>query len=98
MPYWPPVLSLHLTPPSSYIKKGSVDEQAAVLKMYDPHCPDEARAFEREVSNYNLVKDLQGLVVPRLLLHGRLDFTGALFLALSNEGQSLARLEAVTEG
>lgn len=66
--------------------------------MFDPHCPEEVAAFEREVSNYKLVKDLQGYVVPRLLLYGELDFTGAPFLALSNEGKSLAHLDVVTEG
>lgn len=70
---------------------------AAVIKMFDSRQPEEVEAFKAELANYTRLSSLQGDVLPKLLQHGLLDFTGAAFLALSDEGEDLSTSGAVLD-
>ena len=65
-----------------------------VVKLYNRHRYGYAEAFARELAAYSRLVDLQGKALPRLLLHGVFEYTGAFFLALSDEGDDLEAVVA----
>lgn len=83
------------SPPSAALcgwgKQGAVGGVPAAIKVFDPRFRGAAEAMHHEWRVYEHLgsKGAQGACAPRLLLAGELYHTGALFLALSDEGRPL---------
>jgi len=73
------------------VLQGAVGGVPAAIKVFDPRFRGAAEAMHHEWRVYEHLgsKGAQGACAPRLLLAGELYHTGALFLALSDEGRPL---------
>lgn len=72
--------------------QGSVGGAPAVVKVFDPRFPGSEEAMQHEWRVYEHLgrQGAQGVCTPRLLKAGEFYHTGALFLALSEEGCPLS--------
>ncbi|PNH06581.1 hypothetical protein TSOC_007016, partial [Tetrabaena socialis] len=75
------------------VLEGDIDGVAVVVKLFEQRRRGAVDAFARELAVYSHLRNsgsgLQGVVVPRLLRFGMFALTGALFLAMTDEGDDL---------
>ena len=74
--------------------QGDIKGTAVVVKLFEQRRHGAVDAFARELAVYLRLasssgNDVLGAKVPRLLRHGMFAHTGALFLALTDEGEDL---------
>ena len=74
--------------------QGDIKGTAVVVKLFEQRRHGAMDAFARELAVYLRLasssgNDVLGAKVPRLLRHGMFAHTGALFLALTDEGEDL---------
>ncbi|PNH10926.1 hypothetical protein TSOC_002304 [Tetrabaena socialis] len=75
------------------VLEGDIDGVAVVVKLFEQRRRGAVDAFARELAVYSHLRNsgsgLQGVAVPRLLRFGMFAHTGALFLAVTDEGDDL---------
>jgi hypothetical protein len=75
------------------LPQGKRDGQDVVVKLFETKRRGAVKAFCQELQAYQKLRVLQGEQLPCLLEHGMFAHTGALFLALTDEGDNLADCE-----
>ena len=71
------------------LAQGNFGGEEAIVKMYEPRFPEAKQHFDREHLVYMHLQGKQGTLLPRLLKCSIFAHTGAMFLALSNEGEHI---------